>query len=531
MALKDTQKALISRGINDETAILLAKEFGSMSKISEKSVDDLVAIGLDAENAGAVLGKLSTVRRRSSSSSGSSSSGSKKKGKASEPAAEPHYEIVKFTRDRPESDTEIQLKALAAENGIDKLPLKVYVDIAERLNAHPDHVVTEEQRLALLTKAQEMFLHHQMDKNESAGIMAAHSIGEPGTQMNLRTFHFAGDSFVSVTKGLPRLIEIVDARTEPSTPSMTVPLTGLAKEDEAIARRIASKIETTTLSNVADIEIDVTNLQLIIRPTPEVLVEKGISFSDIVEKLGKIKVVKDQISEDGFSITLTCPSDNPSFKTLQQMYDSIRNAKISGIDGIKQAFIKKEEIDGKLYFTIITDGSNLKEILKEEMVDAAHVKTNSICEVASVLGIEAARNAIVEEAYSTLEEAGLNVDVRHIMMVADVMTNDGVVRAIGRHGISGKKSSVLARAAFEITAAHLLHAAIIGEVDGLEGVTENIIVGQPVTLGTGAVHLKYDPSNPAVQEALAVKKEELRAREERELAERLAAEDSSAEEE
>lgn len=119
--------------------------------------------------------------------------------------------------------------------------------------------------------------------------------------------------------------------------------------------------------------------------------------------------------------------------------------------------------------------------------------TNSVLEIADVLGVEAARNSIIYEATSTLEEAGLDVDIRHIMLVADLMTNDGTVRAIGRHGVSGKKSSVLARAAFEITAAHLLHAAMVGEVDHLEGVTENIIVGQPVTLGTGAVNLVYTP--------------------------------------
>src|SRR5205823_7558295 len=72
-------------------------------------------------------------------------------------------------------------------------------------------------------------------------------------------------------------------------------------------------------------------------------------------------------------------------------------------------------------------------------------------------------------------------------------TNDGDVKAIGRHGISGRKSSVLARAAFEITAHHLLRAAITGEVDYLDGVAENVIVGQPVTLGTGAVNLIYQP--------------------------------------
>ena len=96
---------------------------------------------------------------------------------------------------------------------------------------------------------------------------------------------------------------------------------------------------------------------------------------------------------------------------------------------------------------------------------------------------------IIQEAYNTLSEQGLNVDLRHIMLVADVMTNDGTIRAIGRHGVSKQKESVLSRAAFEIPVAHLLQAARRGETDQLGGVAENIIVGQPVNLGTGAVEL------------------------------------------
>ena len=169
---------------------------------------------------------------------------------------------------------------------------------------------------------------------------------------------------------------------------------------------------------------------------------------------------------------------------------------IKGIDNITRAVLSKTEGTWK----IVTEGSNLKEVLKVEGVDADNVMTNSILEVADVLGIEAARNSIIHEAMGTLGEAGLDVDIRHIMLVADLMTNDGYVKAIGRHGVSGKKSSVLARAAFEITAAHLLHAAMVGEVDHLEGVTENIIVGQPVTLGTGAVNLIYTPKKKGDEE-------------------------------
>ena len=234
-------------------------------------------------------------------------------------------------------------------------------------------------------------------------------------------------------------------------------------------------------------ETDITNMRLIIVPDVRKMENKGITEDDIVERLKKVKAVKGLVEKDGFEIVVT--SDEPSYKKLQVMFDAIKNAKIKGIDGITRAILSKTEGSWK----IVTEGSNLKEVLKVEGVDADNVMTNSILEVADVLGIEAARNSIIHEAMGTLGEAGLDVDIRHIMLVADLMTNDGYVKAIGRHGVSGKKSSVLARAAFEITAAHLLHAAMVGETDPLEGVTENIIVGQPVTLGTGAVNIIYTP--------------------------------------
>ena len=92
-----------------------------------------------------------------------------------------------------------------------------------------------------------------------------------------------------------------------------------------------------------------------------------------------------------------------------------------------------------------------------------------------------------------LEEQGLDVDIRHLMLVADIMTSDGFLSQIGRHGISGKKSSVLARASFEVTVRHLLGAAIIGEEDNLKGIAENVIVGQMIPLGTGVPTLMRTP--------------------------------------
>ncbi|MDG6221518.1 MAG: DNA-directed RNA polymerase subunit A'', partial [Candidatus Thermoplasmatota archaeon] len=153
----------------------------------------------------------------------------------------------------------------------------------------------------------------------------------------------------------------------------------------------------------------------------------------------------------------------------------------------------RKETSGEDEYVIYTQGSNLADVFQVPGVDASRVSTNNIVEINNVLGVEAARNSLVNEAMKTLSEQGLSVDYRHIMLVADIMTNDGDIRAIGRHGVSGRKSSVLARAAFEITTSHLLDAGITGEKDRLDGVTENIIIGQPVSVGTGGVKLIYVP--------------------------------------
>ncbi|MCK4313804.1 DNA-directed RNA polymerase subunit A'/A'', partial [Candidatus Bathyarchaeota archaeon] len=138
---------------------------------------------------------------------------------------------------------------------------------------------------------------------------------------------------------------------------------------------------------------------------------------------------------------------------------------------------------------IRTDGSNLPKVLEPPQVDASQTTTNNVHEIANTLGIEAARNALIHEAESVLEEQGLDVDVRHVMLVADIMTSTGEVQQIGRHGISGKKSSILARAAFEITVPNIINASVTGESDPLDGVTENVIVGQSIPIGTGLVEL------------------------------------------
>jgi DNA-directed RNA polymerase subunit A" len=215
--------------------------------------------------------------------------------------------------------------------------------------------------------------------------------------------------------------------------------------------------------------------------------ERLVKHEDISLALGKVKGIT--VMKDDAGKEIVIKPQQESFKKLYQVQEQIKTLTIKGIPGIKRAITRKDPATEA--YIIYTQGSNLKEVLEVDQVDSSRTFTNDIIEIANVLGIEAARNAIFNESQRTLSEQGLEVDQRHLMLVADMMTFGGSVRAVGRQGISGRKSSVLARAAFEITTKHLLRAGLLGEVDPLTGVAENIIVGQPITLGTGAVNLVY----------------------------------------
>lgn len=380
---------------------------------------------------------------------------------------------------------ELVIKHLAGKDM--KLPQAVVRTIVD---GGLERKFTDAQLKKAADLAYEEFDRSRVDATEAAGIVGAQSIGEPGTQMTMRTFHFAGVAEINVTLGLPRLIEIVDARRQPSTPTMTLYLNDDVKTDRKAATAIANRIETTTLGQIADVRSDLANLDITVVPDAEQLALKDIDFEEVVDAVARVRKVKSEAAKDNKSIHVTL--GDPNFKSLQKAVEDLRKIKVKGIDNITRLVITKDEKEGG--YVLYTEGSNLKEILEVEGLDLSRVRTNDVNQIKEQLGVEAARAAIVQEAYDTLAGQGLQVDMRHLMLVADVMTADGDVKAIGRQGVSGQKSSILARAAFEITVDHLLQAGMTGEVDPLDGVAENIIVGQPVNLGTGAVRLAMDNS-------------------------------------
>jgi DNA-directed RNA polymerase subunit A'' len=260
---------------------------------------------------------------------------------------------------------------------------------------------------------------------------------------------------------------------------MSIYLSDKYNKSEKKAREIAQKLTYTVIDDIIDtINVDLREEAVRITLDPQRMETLGVAMDD-VEKAMPYKCTK--ADELNYLVRL----DEDKARDPEPIIGAVTEARIKGIPEIKRVLTTVE--DGE--WVIKTDGSNLEGVLRIDGVDPTRTSTNNIHEIAEIFGVEAARNALIREAHAVLTEQGLDVDIRHVMLVADIMTKTGEVQQIGRHGISGEKSSVLARAAFELTIQHLVDAAIKGEIDPLKGVIENIIVGQSMPLGTGSVEL------------------------------------------
>jgi len=390
----------------------------------------------------------------------------------------------------------IEVSELAKE----VLPEKIYDELLTTLfDKSVELSISKDEMIEIRDDVIRTYMESLVEPGEPVGTVAAQSIGEPGTQMTLRTFHYAGVRELNVTLGLPRLIELVDARRTPETPMMEIHLGEEYRYVREKAVEIARRVEMTKLENVVEsVDIDLIALQLIVRLDPDMLVDKGLTREDIVKTLSKSKTLAGKIKqdlEDPYVIVIDMPKGYDVIKA-QKFRDRILKTKLKGIKDIKKVIPQKrrDPETGKEYYVLITDGSNLGAVLRVDGVDPMKTRTNSIHEIENVLGIEAAREALIREIMNTLKEQGLDVDVRHVMLVADIMTWSGTVRQVGRHGVAGEKPSVLARAAFEVTVKHLFDASARGEVDYIRGVTENVIIGQLAPVGTAVVMLEMNPT-------------------------------------
>jgi DNA-directed RNA polymerase subunit A" len=363
--------------------------------------------------------------------------------------------------------------------------------------------VTTEQAAEIARGVESQYTDTRVDPLEPVGTVSAQSIGEPGTQMTMNTFHYAGVAEIDVTQGLPRLIELVDARKTPDTPMMTVYLEDEYAEKREKAHEVVWALEATDILSLGDVSTNVADMLVRIDLNEETLLERWPTVDNADLVAGEIaETIEDKLGvntrQKGMAIEFG--PNEPSYRELLQLVEQLREIVFKGIEEISRVVIRKEELENGEEFVLYTEGSAFGDVLPIEGVDASRSTCNNIHEIRAELGIEAAREAIINETIDTLREQGLDdVNIRHLMLVADIMTNEGTIESIGRHGISGSKDSVLARAAFEVTVNHLLDAAVHGQSDDLNGIIENVIAGKPIALGTGDVKLRMGSidANPA----------------------------------
>lgn len=359
----------------------------------------------------------------------------------------------------------------------DKLPEALLKEVIENL---PDKCGKERLK-KIMAKVEEEYVNSLAAPGECVGIISAESIGEPGTQMTLNTFHFAGVAEMNVTTGLPRLIEILDGRKTISTELTTIYLKKPYSEGKEL-KRIAESIKELTLNYfLKEIIMNISEGQMKIVLNPEKMETIGVDASGITNMLKKtVKAYNFKLEKDN-TIIVTQASKDKDIIHLYKLKEKIKTVHIHGVKGIKQVLPVKKGGE----FLIITAGSNLKEIISLEFVDSTRTVTNNVYEIEKILGIEAARQMIINELMKVIEEQGLNVNIRHIMLVADAMCMSGRVLGINRYGIVKEKPSVLARASFETPINHIINAALSGESDPLNSVIENVMMNQPIPVGTG----------------------------------------------
>ena len=336
-------------------------------------------------------------------------------------------------------------------------------------------------------------LHLQDQKvvpGEAVGVVTAQSFGEASTQMVLNVFHHAGISQMQITQGLPRLIEIIDARKKPSTPFMEVYL-NKENNNEKDSKILAEKIKEVKLEGIlSEIKIDFANRRI------EVLLDsKGLKSVHV----GSEKIVE-RLKERGFKVKgndlkISLDASELEFKAIYKLKEKLRKTIISGVKGISQVLVAHR---GKEY-VIITAGSNLKDVIEVKGVDRERVTSNDIHDVKEAFGVEAARQTIINEIKKVVENQGLDINERHIKLIADAMTTSGVVKGVTRMGIIFDKASILARATFETPDKQFVGATLKGTKEELNSVIENILLNQPIPVGTGLPGLLVKVTGPLVR--------------------------------
>lgn len=329
----------------------------------------------------------------------------------------------------------------------------------------------------ILNNIAEEYENSLISPNEAIGVITAQSVGAEATQMTLNTFHFAGIASQSV-QGLPRLIEILDARKNLDTSYMKIYLNKNIKTEKDF-KFVANKIKETKLFEfVTNVDVDIEEKKVVIQldikklKKFEIDPEKLLSFID--------KKIRKKCSFDD-NLLLIQEKGNVTLKNLISNKELAMNSIVYGIKGITDVSLIKDGND----FVIITKGVALKSVMNMKEVDVSRLYSSDIFQVSEIFGIEAGRQVIINEIEEVVKSQGLSINKRHIFLLADIMTQTGEVKGMTRYGVVSDKLNVLTKASFETPLKHLSVGALMNESNYLSSVTENVMTNQMVKVGTG----------------------------------------------
>ena len=414
-----------------------------------------------------------------------------------------------------------------------------------------------------------MYKRAIVNPGEMVGMTAGQSIGETSTQMTLNTFHFAGVAAKSnVTRGVPRIEEILSLSSDPKNPSLTVFMRPEDETDREKAQVAMYMLEHTKLQDVvtyAEICFDPDDLNTLI-PMDKDSLEQYRAFENMIDEcMGEANDMDDNVEKlkwiirmemdktimleknitmedinytlnNCYGDTISCVfSDYNSDKLIfrirmnsvmkSSMKSTMKN-NLNPLDQSDQIFVLKNFQENLLNNTILrgvkkitkvtlrrikdnvveeeglfkrrdmwvldTTGTNLLETLALDYVDYKRTFSNDIVETYNVLGIEAARQAIMNELVDVIEFDGTYINYHHFSILCDRMTYTSKMISIFRHGINNDNIGPIAKASFEETPEMFLRAARHGELDTFRGVSANIMCGQEGYFGTNSFQVVLD---------------------------------------
>ncbi|TFK43130.1 hypothetical protein BDQ12DRAFT_674453 [Crucibulum laeve] len=379
--------------------------------------------------------------------------------------------------DELDADTDLSLGASDAD--------KAFVDNKSK--------VTEAQLRKFLELCWIKYVKARIEPGSTVGAVGAQSIGEPGTQMTLKTFHFAGVASMNVTLGVPRIKEIINAAKVISTPIISCKL--VTNDSEASARIVKARLEKTLLGEVASVfeeawAPEYTYLGVIIDMDAIQKLQLELTLDDIkwaIVNAKKLKIKQEAITVIPRKYRLRIYVDGQDkYYRLRELKRGLADVVVKGVPTIQRAIINIKEKDDekgkKGDKELLVEGYGLQKCMITEGVIGEHTSSNHVIEVAQVLGIEAARRTIINEIQYTMKSHDMIIDPRHVMLLGDVMTYKGEVLGITRFGVAKMKDSVLMLASFEKTTDHLFDASAYGKNDAIAGVSESIIMGNPAAM-------------------------------------------------